>query len=413
MFSKIFKKRFVRITVCLILLQFIGYLKFRDNRTSGSTLSLLSENIKTWQLSQPAAAAADTNQVTSWQSFKLLIQEVPDLLNAQLKFNNMVRPVSVKLPCVPHSASKNLCVHPNCTQLSNNLTERIQSLISQKTILAKEQDDLLRSVSLQIPENDVILLSAASSNHYDEMQAMLHSLHSMVFPELSKTENFSLVLWDIGLTSDQRQKVEKCCRCQVISFPFEKFPKRISDLHTYMWKPLLIRITLLRARKFVVYHDACIRYNQFPGPLFDKGMTHGLYLLKGRGKASTVHRTLPETFTYLGQKVCSFYPYQELIASYGVYKNDPFVLKAVTNLWARCAFEEKCMSPRPTIPSLSCHYGPCHRFDQSALTIITTTLYGHEIYRITQYKVDVIQYVTLQRDHKEANYFNSTGCLKS
>ncbi|CAG5116261.1 unnamed protein product, partial [Candidula unifasciata] len=301
-----------------------------------------------------------TTLITSWKSATLLIQEITELVKAQLELNKKAKPFSVKPQCVLNSTSKSVCVHPNCTQLSNNITERVQSLISDKTVLTEEQDDLLKSISLQIPKNDVIISSAASSNHYDELQAMLHSLHSVVFPELSKTENFSLVLWDIGLTSDERQKVEKCCRCQVISFPFEKFPQRTRDLFTYMWKPLVIRMTLFRARKYLAYQDASIIYKRFPEPIYKNGMQHGLQLLRTGDDTSTVHRTLSQTFAYLGQKLCSFYPYEEVAGGYGVYKHDPFVLSAVTNVWARCAFEEKCISPMPTKPSLYCHYGVCH-----------------------------------------------------
>ncbi|CAG5116263.1 unnamed protein product, partial [Candidula unifasciata] len=303
------------------------------------------------------------------------------------------------------------CVHQNCTQLSNNITERVQSLFSTKTALTKVQDDLLRSVGAQIPENDVILLTAVSSNHYDEMQAMLHSLHSVVFPELMKTENFSLVLWDIGLTSDQRQKTEKCCRCQVVSFPFEKFPKRMRDLRCYMWKPLVIRMTQLRARKYAVWQDASIRYIRFPGPVFEKGRLHGLQLMRQKAGVSTPHRTLPETFAYLGQKACSFYQYPEIASGFGVYKHNAFVLTAVTNPWARCGFEEECMCPKPSMASYRCVYGPCHRFDQSALTIITATLYSSEMYRILLFETDLRQFFWVGRNDKEMNYFNSTGCL--
>lgn len=116
------------------------------------------------------------------------------------------------------SLSDYACVHQNCSQLSNNVTQRVQSLISEKTVLSKAQDDLLTSIAAQIPETDVILLTAASSNHYEEMQALLHSIHSMVFPGLSKQENFSLVVWDIGLTADQRKKVGRFNYGQFIRF---------------------------------------------------------------------------------------------------------------------------------------------------------------------------------------------------
>ncbi|BFZ16721.1 hypothetical protein BsWGS_19760 [Bradybaena similaris] len=380
----------LKLTACLLLLQFAGYM-------------LITKYIPSWGIWN----------VSSHRRAEQLVQEVVTLLKAQLELNNTMPPFSVTEPCAAKPASQYACIHQNCSQLSNNVTQRVQSLISEKTVLTKAEDELLTSIAAEIPETDVILLTAASSNHYYEMQALLHSLHTTVFPGLSKQENYSLVVWDIGLTADQRNKTEKCCRCQVVSFPFDHFSIHLRDLRCYMWKPLVIRMSQLRARKYVVWQDTSIRYKQFPGPLFEKVTQHGLQLMRQKAGISIPHRSLPETFEYLGQQVCSFSQYPEIASGFGVYKNDPFVLAAVTNPWAKCGFEQACMCPRPSIPALDCVYGPCHRFDQSVLTIITATLYSSEIYKILLFMEDLPKYLWVGRGETEANYFNSIGCLSS
>ncbi|BFZ16723.1 hypothetical protein BsWGS_19761 [Bradybaena similaris] len=443
-------KRLVKLTVFLVLLQLAGYVVFsrhwtpwsiflspHSNKDSSVGPSQISEtapsrsesiaavnvvnNVPTSQAKSAAVTESNTTESVSNNTTSNvvdpkppdtpLMHEVVTLLKAQLKLNTTTPPFSVKAPCLERPKWNYACVHQNCSQLSTNVTQRVQSLISEKTVLTKDQDDLLTSIAAQIPETDVILLTAASSNHYDEMQALLHSIHSMVFPGLSKQENFSLVVWDIGLTAKQRKKTEKCCRCQVVSFPFDKFPGRLRDLRCYMWKPLVIRMSQQRARKYAVWQDASIRYVNFPGPVFEKGSQYGLQLIRQRAGVSTPHRTLPETFAYLGQQVCSFYQYPEIASGFGVYKHDPFVLKAVTNPWAKCGFDQACMCPRHSLMSYRCYYGPCHRFDQSALTIITATLYSSEVYRILLFEPDLKKYFWVGRGNKAENYFNSTGCL--
>uniref|UniRef100_A0A0B7AC84 Uncharacterized protein n=1 Tax=Arion vulgaris TaxID=1028688 RepID=A0A0B7AC84_9EUPU len=378
----------------------------------GDLVAKLLPEVLLGSMAPNASSARDTSRVSFKDDIKISVlrEEVIALQRKQMEINNTAVQFSVQIKCQPKQKWNYACVHQNCSQLSNNVQERVKSLFSEKTVLTKVQDDLLTSISAQIPENDVILLTAVSSNHFDEMQAMFRTLHAVVYPELAKRENFSMVVWDLGLSATQRKQMEDCCRCQVVTFPFDKFTKRMRDIRSYMWKPLVIRMVQKRARKYAVWQDASIRYTHFPGDVFERGMRYGLQLLRQKGGVSIPHRTLPETFAYFGQSVCNFYPYPEIATGFGVYKNDPFVVKAVTNPWARCGFEENCICPKPSWGSYKCHYGPCHRFDQSALSIITDTLYSTEVYRILLLETEMKQYFWVGRNDKDTNYFSSVGC---
>ncbi|XP_041377241.1 uncharacterized protein LOC121389657 isoform X3 [Gigantopelta aegis] len=52
--------------------------------------------------------------------------------------------------------------------------------------------------------SEVIFVTAASSNHFKESQALMKNLHQTVFPHL---KNYTFYFYDLGLTSKQRQQV--------------------------------------------------------------------------------------------------------------------------------------------------------------------------------------------------------------
>ena len=70
--------------------------------------------------------------------------------------------------------------------------------------LSSRQLDTILKLSESIPERDLIIASAISSNHFDEMQAMFKNLHEIVYP---KIKNYQVVLFDLGLTEKHRNIV--------------------------------------------------------------------------------------------------------------------------------------------------------------------------------------------------------------
>ena len=98
------------------------------------------------------------------------------------------------------------CMKENCSALSNKpLQERIEDLVLAPQLQLSDRDlQKILSIVSVVPEADVIIGSASSSNHFKEMQAMFEGLQRTVFPTL---KNFRVVLFDIGLKKRQRRLV--------------------------------------------------------------------------------------------------------------------------------------------------------------------------------------------------------------
>ncbi|XP_059163009.1 uncharacterized protein LOC131946334 [Physella acuta] len=418
------------------------------------------------------------------------ISQLVEWMEQKLRLPNKARRFVVESICPGPSVQA--CVDPKCTtQLSSNLTTRVRSLLTPpQMFLTDQQHELILSLGAGIPESDLVLITAASPDHYDELQALLHNLHEFVYPALT---DFTMVVWDLGLTTQQRENLEKCCRCHLARFPFEKFPATFRDVRCYMWKPVVhkaslyylylacinvlpvscrhhcitcilqaslyylilqaslyylylegitvlpvscrhycitcilkaslyylylegITASLYRARKYLIWQDASIRYKKGGHEFFSQAEALGLQIMRKDWGEPVAHQTLPEMFAYMGQPHCAFNQFPEIMSGVGVYKNEPFIHRAIVEPWARCGMEKNCMCPRDShrshyCPKTATNYGHCHRFDQSALSILTGTLYNKEVYRV------VIQnwnkYFSVQRNHVEPNYFNSTGCLSN
>ncbi|KAK0065960.1 hypothetical protein Bpfe_004757, partial [Biomphalaria pfeifferi] len=304
-------------------------------------------------------------------------------------------------PCRPENCSKSISRSPE---------ERIRDLLSPKLTLNDQDRQLISYLAYLIPDSDVIFATGTSSSHYDETQAMVHSLHTVVNP---KVQNMTFVLLDLGLTPEQRQKTEKSCRCQVISFPFGKVPSYFKELSFCAWKPVLIMACMMKARKSVVYQDASIYWKDTIVEFLDRGDKFGLQIWGGKDMHNIPVTTLKGTFDYFGEEPCAYLNYTSLQAGINVFKQTPFVVRTILEPWAKCVLEPDCVCPGCTRNHLNC-FKPkkeihmCHRFDQSVLSILTTKLFSYERYRfhMPESDLDDGRYVNINRGQKKTNYFN-------
>ncbi|XP_059162974.1 uncharacterized protein LOC131946299 [Physella acuta] len=298
----------------------------------------------------------------------------------------------------------------NCSRPLNpdSETRLLDILTSPNLTLSQHQRRLILSMGQAIPESDVIFVSASSSNHYDEMQDMFYSLHQTVYPRVN---NFTVVLFDIGLTEEQRIITEKHCRCQVVTFPYEKFPAHVRELHCYAWKPLLIRAAFEKARRLLVYQDASIRWTDRIKQVLDRGWDIGVQIFRYDNLARIPLHTLIPTFNYFGEEPCAFNIFPQILAGLSVYRKDKFNIRAILEPWARCALEPQCVCPVIPPEKVRMCAGEfkdhrCHRFEQSAMAMITAKIFGPDLYRVLA--PDINQLVAVRRGSKKPNYFDST-----
>ncbi|KAI8771533.1 hypothetical protein BgiBS90_028252 [Biomphalaria glabrata] len=303
------------------------------------------------------------------------------------------------------------CQPENCFRpISLNPKERIWDLLSPELTLTEENRHLIEDLSSTIPVSDVIFVTATSDNHFDETQAAVHSLHTVVYP---RVPNMILVIFDIGLTNGRREKTEKACKCHVVVFPFERFPKFFKERGCYTWKPLIVMASMMKARKLVVYQDASISWKDPVLELLDRGDKLGLQLWGAKIMHNIPVATLKGMFDYMGDMPCAYLNYTQIQSGIIVLKKAPFIVRAILEPWAKCGFEKDCFCPNTTINSSNCqgkynilHW--CHRFDQSALSMIVTKLFATERYRYhmkdTESEDD--RFVKINRHQREGKYFD-------
>ncbi|KAH7721571.1 hypothetical protein AAVH_10870 [Aphelenchoides avenae] len=83
-----------------------------------------------------------------------------------------------------------------------------------------------------------MVVTAASSNHFGELRGMVHSMQS-------KYPDARFVVYDLGLTNEQRDDVRRWCNARYVSFDPGRYPPHVKNLLTYAWKPLIIAVSRL------------------------------------------------------------------------------------------------------------------------------------------------------------------------
>ncbi|RUS78724.1 hypothetical protein EGW08_013511 [Elysia chlorotica] len=276
-------------------------------------------------------------------------------------------------------------------------------------LVSVKYKEALSAMAAQIPRhNDIIIVSAISSNHYLEGQAMLYNLHHNLFPHLT---NFTFVYYNLGLTPAQRRYLANICRCVMIDFPFEMFPDFVSALKCYTWKPLIVNAAIQRA-ELVFWVDASIRFHPDPRrllALLDRGRERGVQV--GWSRTTISKTTLQSMFHFFGDEACAYVPYNQGLSGVAIFHNEQLIRRVVLEPWAACALSDQCMCPQSGVDlfqvRISCHenvgenfYGVCHRFDQSALSILLTKLYQENVNHVMLQ--DIAQFIDIKRgDQRE------------
>ncbi|XP_067667565.1 uncharacterized protein [Haliotis asinina] len=271
------------------------------------------------------------------------------------------------LPCIEPS-----CPRPQPTTLEHNL----RSVLSTMKDLNQKQMSLMLGLFPEPPSGKrVMFVTGASNNHYRESQILMRNLHENVFPFIS---NYTFVYYDLGLLPWQREKVMKDCRCELRRFPVKLMPPRLQDLRCYTWKPTIIQANLPKT-DILVWVDTSIRFRNKTIPqLLDDTERRGI--IRYAGEYSVGQHTLNVTMNYMKEDVCSLAPVSEAHAGFLMLHNERWIREAVVKPWVACAMSPECMCPRNPGEVLRCNtgihkYHKCHRFDQSAISIIFTKLF--------------------------------------
>ena len=400
--------------------QIINLGQFHKQRPGfeNANISMLWENLqrKTWDRSglgdpgrlKDAKHAFDQTENLSYSMDETHIDRLTaDLRDKLEKVSEAdVEPHS-RETCSSSQKIGNSCAASGCLRLTlpRQLRTRVEQIVLQDHLqLNAKYQAVLSTMAAEIPHySEVVMVSAVSSNHYLESQAMLYNLHHNVFPHL---KNFTFIYYNLGLLPAERRYLANICRCLMIDFPYHLFPNFLSYLKCYTWKPLIVNAVIQRA-ELVFWVDASIRFKQDPAhlmSLLERAKNRGVQM--GWSKTTISKTTLPSMFHFFGDEACAYVSYNQGLSGVVIYHNEWMIRRMVLQPWAACALSGQCMCPQTGVDlfqaRITCHqdrgkyfYGICHRFDQSALSILLTKLYQDHVDHIILR--DIEQFLDIKR----------------
>ncbi|XP_067670404.1 uncharacterized protein [Haliotis asinina] len=285
------------------------------------------------------------------------------------------------------------CVDPKCKHTEpQSLSARLHSIVdlaSSSAVTTLNRIMQLKEMRGKPTGKEILFITAASSNHYLESQAMLKNFHKTVLPNV---KNYSLVYYDLGLTPEQRAQVQKHCKCEVRVYPVTALEDWMKNLRCYAWKPLIIQANIGSA-DMLVWLDTSVR-------LTIKGLKDTLQDVKTQGMVlrpsltSVPQHIDPQMMRYFNSTACAYSPYRMTSATFIFLHNELFVRDAIVIPWAMCAVTQNCICPKHSV--LHCDQtirknGKCHRYDQAGLSMIVTKLFGQyiESFRLNKLSFEV------------------------
>ncbi|XP_025077434.1 uncharacterized protein LOC112554065 isoform X1 [Pomacea canaliculata] len=309
------------------------------------------------------------------------IAVLAQVLEMRLRDATVKREIIPNITCEVETNVRNPCVHTNCSDsIPESAEDRVRQLLLPQLRLSLHTQDVLRSMAEDVLETKYIFVTAASSDHYGESQALIYNLRHFVFNKLNPTDH-AFYYFDIGLSPSERSKVEKNCNCTVKSFPFSSFPPHIKTLKCYGWKPIIIKAMVVKA-EVLVYMDTSVRFRNMDFELFfDRVRRRGGQFLHNMD--SIPNHTLRTMFHFYGEEECTFTQFPEILAGFSAVHNEPFMNQVVLEPWVACALDRLCMCPVEPVKVLYCphekrKWGQCHRFDLSSLTLQMAKLLGEK-----------------------------------
>ncbi|XP_013396386.1 uncharacterized protein LOC106163376 [Lingula anatina] len=202
------------------------------------------------------------------------------------------------------------------------------------------------------------LVTGANSKYYSP------GLRNFVASAQHWAPGLNIVVWDLGLTPGQVQEAQTWCNVAYRRFPFEKYPRHVKHLRKYAWKPVIIK-HMVDELNNIVWIDAGSHIEGNITKIDNLIQKDGYLLLQGQDKDTTMFLHVRMcTFMGLDKKTFKLKPsYSGNLNGWSKRKD---TYEMILKPWVKCALTKECIAPAGS------NHGN-HRYDQSALTVITYT----------------------------------------
>ncbi|XP_013406685.1 uncharacterized protein LOC106171094 [Lingula anatina] len=176
-----------------------------------------------------------------------------------------------------------------------------------------------------------------------------------------------IVVYDLGLTPDEVTEVKTWCRVTYERFDFSEYPKHVSDLHQFAWKPLVVQKALEKFGK-ILWIDAG---TEFRGPLneIEKLLEQDGHFFVQRQDFDMTRLIADGMYKALHVKKEAFWGNPSYAGGLTGWTKDGLAHRHILTLWVKCALNKDCNSPRGASKNN-------HRFDQAALSVLIHSAKG-------------------------------------
>jgi hypothetical protein len=213
----------------------------------------------------------------------------------------------------------------------------------------------------------LIVVTAASSNHFGALLQMLESLRQL---------GARVECYDIGLTDDERRRLPQWDGARFYRFEYERYPPHMRveiNAGEYAWKPVIVAEVVERVRREpvvpdVLWADAGCYFHAL-GPIAGRiASSRGLWV---RTSAGVMREwTHPLMFDYLGVSAAEYGERPNADATLvgfgigsGSAASRETVYRNVILPWRDCAMVKECIAPAGSSRKN-------HRQDQAVLSYL-------------------------------------------
>ncbi|XP_065197659.1 uncharacterized protein LOC135829184 [Sycon ciliatum] len=215
------------------------------------------------------------------------------------------------------------------------------------------------------------VIGGVSGNHVREIEDMLSSV-AVTMPKRG------IIIYDIGMSNAKKIFLQSHCNVAVNRIRMDLFGDLVTHIRDYQWKALLVYSAFLKFDG-VLFSDASIRYKHSLDelPLVRNGVGYiGMEVRDYSPAGAFTHDGMLEAFGVSRESVAT--SPTVIGGSHIWFKQGGDVASTVLTHLVACSMRKACIAPEgATLPNcnkterLSGRYIGCHRFDQSAISVVT------------------------------------------
>lgn len=221
------------------------------------------------------------------------------------------------------------------------------------------------------------IVTAVSTADFYPVQSLIRQWKEEIKPYY---KDATFIIYDIGLYETELNLIKAHCGCEVREFRTSAYPNHVADITNFAYRPIIIQ-SIVEEFGSAIWMNPDMLFTQASDlkQLVYRG-TRDFFMWQPKEFIGTIAFTDPKMFQYLGESRCCYLEAGLVDMSTIVIYRTNTSWSALMKPWLKCALNHDCIAPAKSRYSgcfemRSPKTTGCHRYDQSALSIIMDRVY--------------------------------------